>query len=399
MAKMKMVAKAAARNKVRDIIAKSVPSLTPVGSTRMLAAAPAALGQEMRTRMEFLPSPFRTKYRDAIRIRGTEWIGPVVVPAGAIRGQCLRNDYVQPQQFVNSRLAQFGLLYEKFLFQELKQRYTPSIGSGQAGSILLAYDRDISDPTPPASEQGIRQYMSWEDTVQGNVWAPHELTARLQAPETGFYTDEVAGGDDRLSYQGQFYVALVDPLGNASDVTIGNTCLEYVIDFFVPQLQAPLVTGNFTNSGGTGPAAGDAFIPFASPQPGAGATAVSNLAWRPTQGGLLGPSQTIINLAEGTYRILQNLQQTGAGVTAFTPSVITPKEPEPAPAPQPLKRTMANVAANVAGDLAYIDELVAVPRGGGVLSRTMTTLPASVGSGQLLVEKIGPYMSNLVSIF
>lgn len=376
------------------------PNLTPGGSYRQLVSAPAALGAEMRTFMEFQPSKFGGKFRDAVCIRGTEWIGPVIVPANAPTGKCLRNDYIQPGEFADSRLAQFGQLYEKFLFTKLRQRYTPAVGSGQVGSILLAYDRDISDPTPPVSSQGVRQYMSWQDTVQGNVWAPHTLEAKLESPETGFYTDSAPGGDDRLAYQGQTYVALVDPCGNVADLNIGNVSLDYELHLFVPQLQPPTGTLWASNNGTVPPLLADALRQYTVPAAGSIRSPVSNLQWTP---GLqqAGAIANAIRLAEGLYRLTNRVTvgAAPAGTLTFNSPTIIPLEPLPAPAPQPQVRAIQNVAQASANQPAYWDGLVDVPRGGADVYQNFASVTTTFADSALALEKIGPYLADINAIF
>jgi hypothetical protein len=373
------------------------PNLNSGAGVRLLQAAPAAIGAEMRTFMEFVPSPYRNRYRDAIRIRGREWLGPVIVPANAVAGTTLRNDYVAPQEFADSRLAQFGQLYEKFLFQRLEWEYTPSVGSSQAGSILLAYDRDISDPTPPATTQGIRQFLSWEDSVEGNVWAPHACRAKLEQPETGFFTDNATGGDDRLAYQGQSYVALVDPCGNGSPLLIGNVSVVYELDLFVPQLQTPIVTAKVGNVV-TAPTAADAFLPYVK-------TAAGFVQTLATVGSQLLPQFTPANVTaavkavEGTYRLLTTAVQAGAGAVDLAPPVLTPIEPIPATSPQPVTRLLNFYTSAVAGDLAYEDWLLAVPKGGAYITQGYTTFTGGVNAGTFTIDKVAPYVADLTSIF
>jgi len=372
------------------------PSLNGGRGYRTTISAPAAIGGELKTFMEFVPSPYRAKYRDAIRIRGTEWLGNVTVPANAVAGTMLRNDYIQPNEFANSRLAQFGQLYEKFLFQKLDMLYTPAVGSNQVGSILLAYDRDISDATPPASEQGIRQYLSWEDSVEGNVWSPHVMRTKLEAPDAGYYSNPVTGGDDRVAYQGQTYVALVNPCGNSSALLIGNVCIQYVLDLFVPQLETITPTLQVQNAT-TFPTAADALRQYATTAAGVAFTAASRLGWLPK----LQASGSVVNairLAEGVYRMVNRAEQTAAaGSFAFSTPVITTLEPAPAPAPQPAVRALANLAGLPSGN-AVADFLLAIPKGGADVSQASNG--AGVVDGTVFsLDRIGPYMADLSGIF
>lgn len=374
----------------------AAPSLRPTGPVRMMQSAAAAYGAELRSFQEIVKSPNAHRFKDAIRIRGVEWLGPVTIPANAVAGQTVRNDYVQPGAFTSSRLALFGTMYEKFLFTKLNMHYTPSVGSGQAGSILLAYDRDISDPTPPPSEVGIRQYMSWEDTVVGNVWSPHTLRSKLESPETGFYTDEAAGGDDRLAYQGQLYVAVVNPLGNALPFTIGNVAIEYEVDLFVPQLQTVIGTQNMFNGGTTAPTAADAFAGIALGAPGASSTGVGVPGWIPR----LNSDQVLnsIRLAEGLYRLSTRALVTAPGAVSFNAPTCRLLEPALASSPQFLVKNLADEDASAVGNAASRDDVISIPRGGGDIYQT-ANLVGSAGGSAVLVQRLGAYLPDLSNIF
>lgn len=370
---------------------------------KLIAAAPAAFGSEMRSRFDFYHPG--GKFKDALGVRGTEWVGPVVVPANAVTGQILRNDYVQPAAFSESRLSMFGQMYEKFRFRRLRLRFVPAVGSNQPGSLLLAYDRDISDPNPPPGSAGVRQCMSWADTVQGNAWLAHALDAKLECPDTGYYTDEAVGGDERLCYQGQFYTMVVNPFGNTVDLTVGNLVLDYELELFVPQLQTVIPTAHVDQTGTTGPTKEDAFQQYVQGVAGAvktAATIANMLPKKQTAGALV----NAIRLAEGVYRLTNAINTTEDNTTQKTirDPVVTPLEPAPAPAPQPQVRVLHSAPGIPAtSGYAVWDGLIDVPRGGADITQDIQDVGAwfgaDYGGSSLAIEKLGPYLPDLTSIF
>ena len=136
----------------------------------------------------------------------------------------------------------FAQLYDKFRFKKLTFKYVPYQGTVVPGSIVLAYDRDISDATPPANDVGVRQYMAMMDAVAGPIWQPLSMTCPLSHPEEGLFTNAVPGGDDRLAYQGQVYVALLEP-PPAGVVLAGDLFVEYDLELFEPQLETNVSVG------------------------------------------------------------------------------------------------------------------------------------------------------------
>lgn len=378
----------------------AAPVISGTGQ-KLVASAPAAYGSEMRSRFDFYKPG--GKFKDALGIHGCEWVGPVIVPANAVTGQILRNDYVQPAEFSDSRLAMFGQMYEKFRFRRLRLRYVPAVGSNQAGSLLLAYDRDISDANPPPGSQGVRQCMSWADTVQGNAWLSHTLDAKLECPDSGYYTDEAVGGDERLCYQGQFYTMVVNPFGNSADLTIGNLVLDYELELFVPQLQVVIPTAHIDNTGATSATITDALRPYANTAAGVVKTAatIANMIPKFQEAGSV---TNAIRLAEGVYRLVNNVNTFRAASvnTVFNDPVLTPLAPAPAPAPQCQVRKLHD-SPGLAGAAGYCkwDGLVDVPKGGADLTMDFASFDtlSSTGGASLMLNKLGPYLPDLTSIF
>jgi len=200
--------------------------------------APIAKGFETATTFRKGASK---RFKDGIVVEGDDHLEYVAVPTGDGVGVVINEIYINPAELGGTRLQQYANLYEKYLFDHLEFEYLPAVGTTQAGALILAYDRDISDPTPPSNEQGVRMYTAMEGARDGNVWSKHTVRARLQAPDAGYYTNPVAGGDDRLAYQGQFYVASTVPTGLAAGSVLGRLRIHYRCHFFVPQLEIALI--------------------------------------------------------------------------------------------------------------------------------------------------------------
>lgn len=324
-------------------------------------------------------------------------MGQVVVQATELVGQAYLEFYLNPMEFSQSRIMQFGQMYEKFLFEVLDVDYSPQQPSTQKGSLVLAYDRDVSDATPPSSTAGLRQYLAFEDSVYGNVWVPKRLRARLQAPETGFYTNPAPGGDDRLAYQGQVYVACMEPSGLAAGTVLGDIVLRYRIHFFVPQLDLQLPTLSGNNNGTVVPTLTDVLTQFTGTAAGSGLTPSSYLEWLPAVGRL---ATTSIKMAEGLYRYTMGVNQSGAGAIQLKPPFILPLEPLAAPAPVPQVKVLTNIGTNTSGSDSLWDGLLSIPRGGAYVTQAAVTMSAGApGPSWLQLMKLGPYLSDLSSVF
>jgi hypothetical protein len=223
------------------------------------------------------------------------------------------------------------------------------------GSILLAYDRDPSDATPPASGVGVRTFMSWASTKAGDVKQPFSIDCPLQAPEEGLFVNDVPGGDERLSDQGQVYVATVLPM--AASTALGSLIVEYDMDLFIPNMEtdSPLeynvVLSNQNTTDLLRAVANTVNTPSQASDP----------QYLPT----LRPGQGLyaIRFPEGVYRVTASGTSGASGQTAGAPT-LTAVTPKAAPAPQPAVQVLRNAATAADVSNWFADYLLNVPSGG-----------------------------------
>jgi len=361
--------------------------------------APAAVGMDFQT--YFKESRKTVKYKgelkDAIVVEGVDYLGPVTVPAEEVPGAVYDEFYLSPSEFAGTRLSLYARLYEKFLFEEMDFMYLPAVGSDVAGQLVIAHDRDISDDTPPATQQGVRQFLAMEDMKAGNVWTAHTAKCPLRSNEDGFFTNPVTGGDDRLAYQGQVYVACVVPSGAAEGATLGTLLVHYKCVFFIPQLEQELDQIIGVDTTVTYPT-----VPVATPVSVDVFNLVSNAPniirgiqqWLPT----LQPDGTFaVKVPEGLYNMYTSLANgsssgTSQGELSMNPPTLVALQPQPAPAPQPEVEAYLSTEAylgggllNNVGDATWMGYLN-VPRGGGLIRQTATAL--TQGGGDMTVSAL-----------
>ena len=392
--------------------------------------APAAVGFDYQTFFRETSVKRKMKgggFRDAICVEGREWIGSVQVPDEEIPGAVYDEFYMSPAEFAGTRLSLYSRLYEKFLFEESDFEYIPGQGSDKAGSLIIAYDRDISDPTPPATDQGVRQFLAMEDAVAGNVWTPHRAKCPLRAPEDGFFCNPVVGGDDRLAYQGQLYIACMLPSGLTAGASLGSILLHYKCLFFIPQLENELSTveSEGTGAGVVTSAAPGTFMDVL----GAVATSAITKGVQQYLPKLQADGTWAITLPEGLYDYMTSLSGgtntvvgAGSAVTRLFEPTLEALEPQPAPAPQPMveivemtgKPVVANSQDLFMPEVSTSDaELIptvlsraylSVPRGGarvrqamlGILNSGTGVTWASPKSG-LTLTKLGASVQSLLN--
>jgi hypothetical protein len=391
-------------------------------------SAPAAVGHDFQTFFKETRKQIRGKdgkLKDAICVEGREYLGPVTVGSEEDPGSVYQEVYLAPGELGGTRLSLYAQLYEKFLFELMDFEYIPAQGSETPGQLVIAHDRDISDPTPPASQQGVRQFLSMEDSVAGNVWMKHVARCPLRSNEDGFFCNPVVGGDDRLSYQGQTYVACVVPSGEAQNTVLGTLLIHYRCCFFVPQLENELAAATTVNvdsaTVATSAAPGTAYDLLAQVRPAL--STVSGLqSYLPV---LQGDGTYASRIPEGIYNYLLNVTggvpaSTGAGVgdARLNYPSLTLLEPNAAPAPQAdmtlltysgtdsSTYTTSDIPADAASSDAIVPPmqnwLLNVPRGGALLRHTMngvlasgTTKTWASPTVQMLLTRLGGYLSDI----
>lgn len=346
--------------------------------------------------------------RGSLRVRGQDWLGRVRTQEGSLApGTVLLEQYINPLELVGTRLSLFAQMYDKYRFNRLRFEFVPCASTTIRGAIILAYDRDISDSTPPANDAGIRQYMAMQDAKAGPLWAPLVCDCPLSHPEEGLFTNPVAGGDDRLSYQGQFYVALLEP--TETGVSVGDVYVHYDIELFDPQLdtQAPQMAGSAAPGDAYfGPAVNDALRSFVT---STNVNPLSDLLLKPKLDAATG--KAFLDLAQGVYKVFASTpaNKLGAGAISYTAPTVVPNVDRPAAAPQPgiVNASQADAYPNplLSTDptpAAWSDFTVAVPPGGAKVYLQYDDVTgfdaAGLGTQILKVDQLSKFWANPASI-
>lgn len=391
------------QSKKKEKQSRNVPVANRVAAPKpkkeKVVMAPLSRDVRRSTYLRILPAKRFGRYEGAIRIQGCDLVMPVTTPVSGDPtpdgpGKTLCEFYVNPSEFSGTRLAKFAQLYEKYLFTHMKFIFVPCLPATQAGSIGLAYDRDINDPTPPPSPAGLRQFCAWPGTAVGRVWDTFEVKGELLSPELGFYSD-ANGREDRTSYQGQLYAFTEVPVtGLAAGTVIGYVMIEYEIELFVPSLDVLTPVSSWKNDGTTSAVQADILRPFCAGVPGTSADPLNAVTvYQPFGYNGAGIGQMVI--PEGVHRLIIQYVQNAAGsinlATAGGPTM-TPIDPAPAGAPQPQFFTVANAPSAAAGANALVDYLLNVPKGGVQLNAVATTLTGGTTTGNMNINKLSGWM-------
>lgn len=363
---------------------------TTRGNNGTVVAAPQSVGRRMQS--EWIVS--NGSRRGSIRVKGQDWLGRITASLSEVPGYVYLEIYINPLEIAGTRLSLFAQLYDKYRFGMLKFHFVPAGSTQTRGAVLLAYDRDISDATPPPNDNGVRQFMAMMDSVSSPIWAPCTAVCPLSHPEEGLWCNPVAGGDDRLSYQGQLYIACMEPSSLAAGQSIGDLFMEYDVEFFDPQLDQTVPIANIAVPSSTSPDPGD-LLKTLAPNAGFGAGAYSGTP------GLMPKIDPVtlkgfLDAAQGVYRLTQAISQAAGlpGAIVGSPPVVIPNVTRAPPAPQPIVTMIRQLDADPASDVSseYSEFIVAVPPGGGkIFWNLANSAGVSTASDQYgTFEKISP---------
>ena len=338
----------------------------------------------------------------AVRVRGRELVG-FVDGAGLGTGATLLNWDVSPSNLLGSRAAALAALYEKYRFKVMQFEWVPEVGSNTNGKVLLTYDADCLDATPPATLQGLVQATSFAGSKDTTVWKPAAIKI-VEREDTLYFTNEVASSDPRFVFQGQFY--LMNGGANTLNSKLGAVYLSFEVEFYKPaieqiasstdtQLSVPTSTMR-TQYGG-------AKQMFTCP-----ASAISGTYKAFDTGGILRLTDVngdvFYRVPPGNYRCQVNAQELFASIassagTLNAPTInvaLPPQAPANAPVPAPIALDLlgANTPNVAAGGLGYTlssngDYLLKAPYGAdiwgsmGALAGLATTANPAVISWEI----------------
>lgn len=224
-----------------------------LGSGVKMVSAPATLGYASSSYMS-MKSMGAGKYKGGIRVRGRDYFNQIAVPTSAPTGTTLLNLPLNPTLLQGTRLAELAGLYEKYRFNKFSIICTPNTATTVGGAYGMSYDRDPSDPTPSPNLQGVRQFMAMPGAVEASHWVPSRLDCPLMEPVTDFFTNAIAGSDERLVDQGQFYIFELN--GTIATGVVMNLLIEYDLTLYIPCFDQQEIGVMFEkNVAGTTPAA------------------------------------------------------------------------------------------------------------------------------------------------
>lgn len=135
-------------------------------------------------------------------------------------------------------LSQLASRWEQYRFSKLSFEYITRCPATTAGSVILAPDYDVLDPTP-VSETVVTGYTG---AVEGCAWS--SLTCHLDprgmfpmGPKKFTRTVNIGGSDQKTYDCGNFYICTDGMTGTSM---VGKLWVNYSVELYVPQINNPV---------------------------------------------------------------------------------------------------------------------------------------------------------------
>lgn len=340
------------------------------------SSVPAASLTVLHNMFSVRPAP--KKYGPgSICVKGQDYVTSAKFNTFDLQGTNNLNFFMNPGDgiFEGTRLQKYSNLYEKFLFLDFKIHAMPQVGTGVNGSYLLAYDRDVTDSTPPANQLGLKTYFGLMGTKSTNIFNRLTIDCPLSDTQDFYYCNQnVVGAEERLTYQGQGYVATVSPVSTACSVDIW---LSYELVLWDPTVETQAIEAYTERAGSlTGSNASRAgFNNFAAA-----------LVQNPTGGivmGQDGSGNTYFEVPSGSYLIDQVIRNIATGAQQINAPAIVANNP--ALQAQVLLTNLTSFTESVAGTSIQRTDNISIPPGG---AKIWGNLLASLGYGRQFIRII-----------
>lgn len=142
------------------------------------------------------------------------------------------------------RLQIHASTYDKYVYNSVRLKYVPAVGTSTSGKVCIAIDRDYSDP-PQSTNWG--ETISYESVASGTVWSEHScMMKRDPSEKRSYFTNLASGLDLRETEQFKFYAYIQ---GVPVNTFCGDLYLEYDIELVSPVYAPSELNAAFTRAG------------------------------------------------------------------------------------------------------------------------------------------------------
>lgn len=193
--------------------------------------------------LQFSESNRHAKWGNGLKVRGCDYYGSITTPSSVSEGSVLINQIIALNQFDQTRIKQFGALFERYQVNSWRFYYVPAVASTVQGQLLMYPEYDVADSV---GSNPMRSGLAHMGSDLFNVYTETSIQFVHADPFTDLFVSP-DGTDTRLSAIGKLIV-LAGPNVPAS-TALGSIYMEYDIDFYIPCLNDLVsVSDTFTSS-------------------------------------------------------------------------------------------------------------------------------------------------------
>jgi hypothetical protein len=179
---------------------------------------------------------------------GTEYLTSLGTDdEGSLPGDILFSFPVNPNNFGLTRLAQFAPLYQRYRFRKLIFWFESSANATDSGQLIGFTDYDIDNILSVDTPDNLSIAAAHFDQEVTKVWENMGFTFGVVDEFTNLFTSLTGGAEDRLVYQGNYYLISASVL--PAEFPLGNIYVDYEIEFSIPQLGVSETSGPTAFSG------------------------------------------------------------------------------------------------------------------------------------------------------
>jgi len=167
-------------------------------------------------------------------LSGTEFLESITTGStGSLAGDILEALLINPSSFNATRLKQFSPLYQRYRFRKFNILYAPIANATESGQLIGFSDYDVDSLLEGDSETNISVAAAHLGQQICQIWEDQVFPFGIVDAYTTLFTS-LEGAENRLIYQGIFYILAASELGGS--LNLGNLYVDYEVEFYIPQL-------------------------------------------------------------------------------------------------------------------------------------------------------------------
>lgn len=169
-------------------------------------------------------------------VTGTEYLGQISTGAeGASTGEILSTILINPRIFEETRLKQISSMYQRYRFTKAHIIYQADANATQSGSVIGFMDYDVDSLLTGDDPANVSKAAAQFAQQPNKIWQTQRYALGQVDSYTDLFINTTAGKEDRLVYQGVWYLIAATEL--PPDSALGTIYIDYEVELSIPSLE------------------------------------------------------------------------------------------------------------------------------------------------------------------